>query len=686
MIRFSAYTLLTLLSALYTSSTYSQEEFNPDPGASKVHQREDSFYQEEYGLDILPRYRDEKVTDEILEAQKNPSITSPIPVVFHPPEYLDNPKTDSAFPNTERAPNRWQVNLQWKRYQEGDAETPYQSNPTQYTWHPYEQSLLKGDIPIDGKDLFLSLTASLLGNFNTRTLPSPSGISASTAGSFDFYGHGSQIFTFTNFIFRADLFKGETAFKPFEWFVRIEPVLSLNYLSTEESGLVKVDPRGRVGGSPSENPPQPSISGINNPSNVDALLTEVKEAPPSFQHTKHTRRFDHYLALQEALVEIHLLDLSANYDFLAIKMGNQLFNSDFRGLIFNDVNTGLRLFGNAYNNLYQYNLALFYTREKDTNSGLNTFHSRRQTVWIANLYKQDFIRKGYTAELNFVANIDRGDRFYYDKNGFLARPSPLGLVRPHKLQAYYLGWLGDGHIGRWNISHAFYQVWGHDDFNGLAGGPTDISAQAAFLELSYDHNWIRYKATGLFASGDRHPGEGKAHGFDSVTDNMNILGGPFSFFLGQGFNLGGTATLLTQPLSVFPSMTTSKVEGQSNFVNPGILIGGIGTDIEVTQKLRGFMNLSYLRFVTTAPIEKALMTGSIRKPIGIDLNFSAFYRPLLTDNIIFLGGIGLLFPRSGFRDIYSNNSEPLASFGNTSPTGNLRSMYYSGYLSLALTY
>ena len=36
--------------------------------------------------------------------------------------------------------------------------------------------------------------------------------------------------------------------------------------------------------------------------------------------------------------------------------------------------------------------------EKDTNSGLNRFDTRHQNVYIANIFRQDFIRKGYTIQ------------------------------------------------------------------------------------------------------------------------------------------------------------------------------------------------------------------------------------------------------------------------------------------------
>jgi len=116
-------------------------------------------------------------------------------------------------------------------------------------------------------------------------------------------------------------------------------------------------------------------------------------------------RFDtDLIGIQEALVEIHLLDLSPNYDFVSSRYGIQPFLSDFRGFIFADNEPGVRLFGNYFANRLQWNAVYFYMLEKDTNSGLNRLIGRDQNVAIANLYYQDFIWPGYTAQLSFHYN------------------------------------------------------------------------------------------------------------------------------------------------------------------------------------------------------------------------------------------------------------------------------------------
>jgi len=66
-------------------------------------------------------------------------------------------------------------------------------------------------------------------------------------------------------------------------------------------------------------------------------------------------------------------------------------------------------------------------------------------------------------------------------------------VRPHTINAYYLGWTGDGHFGGFNVNHAFYQVLGNDTFNQLANRRIKLNAQMAALELSVDKDWKRYR-------------------------------------------------------------------------------------------------------------------------------------------------------------------------------------------------
>ncbi len=620
-------------------------EFNPDPGAYSREQIEPEEQPPELFPPILPQlpnYGEEALPRSLELPRKGVRAVVPQRRKL---EYEVYPEADAGIgllPNSEPEPRRWFIGFgRWKRYADPSTETPYQQDVK--LWHPYLQSKLKGDAPIIGQDIFLNITAENFFQSETRTLPTPSGVSAAQPNSSEFFGRSEQFFWANDFSIGIDLFKGETAFKPVEWALRLLGVYNHNYIDVEENKVVNPNPQNGT--------------------------TREKE----------------FFALQEAFVEIHVRDLSNNYDFVSSRFGTQPFVSDFRGFIFNDTNFGARIFGNYDNNRWQWNIAAFDMLEKDTYSDLNEFTERNQQVYVANVYRQDLFWKGYTGQLNFVADFDNNSR-HYDKNGFITRPAPIGTVFDHYVQAYYFGWTGDGHIGWLNIDHAFYQVIGQDSLNGISGQRSNINAQMAALELSVDKNWMRHKLSFFYASGDDDPQDAHATGFDTVLDRPFFIGGPFSFFSHQGFNLAGTSVNFKQRDSLVIDFRTSKTEGQANFVNPGTLIFGYGLDADVTPKLKTFINVNYIRTVTTAPTELVLFTNHSSNDFALDCSAGLEWRPLLTENIIVTAGAGFLVPRWGYKKIYRSNTQPVFGYPQQTPPGTVDDFLYSGIVTVTLTY
>ncbi len=260
-------------------------------------------------------------------------------------------------------------------------------------------------------------------------------------------------------------------------------------------------------------------------------------------------------------------------------------------------------------------------------------------------------------------NDDRGEA-HYDTNGFVVRPALIGTARQHNVKAGYVGFNGDGHIGLLNLSNHYYFAFGRDDLNPIAGRPTSIRSHMAALELSIDRDWLRYRASMFFASGDRNPTDGRATGFDAIFDDPNFVGGQFSYWSRQGIRLVSTEVGLVHPNSLLPSLRSSKTEGQANFVNPGILIYNMGVDVEVTPTLKTIFNANYMRFHRTNVLEYVLFDPRIRHEIGYDLSLGVVYRPLLINNITFTFGGNMLFPGKGFRDLFTdrNRNCPIPNF------------------------
>jgi hypothetical protein len=521
-------------------------------------------------------------------------------------ETREKQTTDDFVP----MPDRWRIGFpSWDRYGPG-GDAPYRRGRW---WNPYRQNVLKGDYPIRGQNTFLNLTLSSDTFLGVRRLPTPGGVSAERPGSAAFFGRSEEFALAQGLLLSLDLFHGDTAYKPRDWAFRLTPVFNGNVLRTREQGGVAIDVR------------------------------------------RGSDRTDAHPALQELFGEVKLADLSPRYDFLSLRGGIQGFTSDFRGFLFSDNAPGLRLFGNARANRNQWNVAVFSLLEKDTNSGLNTLRARGQEVAVANFYRQDLFRQGYTGSLSLHYSRDHGAR-HYDENGFLVRPAPIGTVRDHDVRVWYLGWAGDGHLGALNVSHAFYQAWGKDERNPIAGRRVYVNAQFAAVELSIDRDWLRFKGSLLWASGDDRPTDGRGRGFDAILDNPVFAGGPFSFWGGQGIRLTGTGVALVGPASFLPTLRSSKLEGQANFVNPGLFLYNIGVDAEVTPKVRASFNLNALQFAKTEPLALALNQGRVRRGIGWDVGMGVRYRPHLNDNIVLIFGASALAPGHGFRDLFTNQT------------------------------
>jgi len=145
-----------------------------------------------------------------------------------------------------------------------------------------------------------------------------------------------------------------------------------------------------------------------------------------------------------------------------------------------------------------------------------------------------------------------------------------------------------------------------------------------------------------------------ARGFDAILDNSNFAGGFFSFWNREGIRLTGSAVSLVSPGSLIPSLRSSKIEGQANFVNPGIIIYSGAADVEITPKLRGVLNLNVIRFQHTEPLDLILLQAPIRNGVGVDSGFGVTYRPPLTENMVITGAFNTFSPSQGFRDIFTD--------------------------------
>lgn len=572
-------------------------------------------------VDWQEMIKDDLVT-QIIEGRRRPGYRPDLPDALT----QDNvgalrPPPPQAFPGMEDqlpVPDRWRlieslgvVKERW--------------------FDPYHQNTYKGDraidpakvpwLPIKGDDWFIVANAVSDTVFEPRTFPIPVGVQTTERpGSLDVFGKDRSFVFAQTFIVGAALIKGSTAFKPPDIEYRVTLAYQANYVDVPERRVLDVRP------------------------------------------SKPSHRYDSFLGVQELFVDKHLGNTSDRYDFYSVRLGIQPFQSDFRGFLFNDSQLGLRFFGNRDNNRFQYNFAAFWRLEKDTNSGLNdiTQTPRDDFILTANLYRQDFPFVGLTSQVSVTYNMNREKNdVQIDHNGFPVRPALLGDLRGREYDVVYLGYSADGRIGRINLTASFYAALGEDRNSFFTSKPAQIRAGFGAVELSYDVDWLRFRLSGLYATGDGDPYNDTEGGFDAIFENPIFGGADTSYWIRQTipFAGGGRVISINGRNGILNSLRSSKEEGQSNFNNPGTVFVGVGADLDLTPEFRVSANANHLRFENTSSLQALRVEGSIPKDIGFDLSVATIWRPKATQNIVGRLSGAVLLPGKGFKDLFDNKQK-----------------------------
>jgi hypothetical protein len=558
------------------------------------------------------------VDPEIIEGRTRPGYTAPLPErIEQENEGAIRAPPPEAFPKDQLPiPDRWRL-------------IESLGLVTEKLIDPYNQNTYKGDrpinpdkvpwLPITGDDWFF--VANLISDsvYEPRTFPIPVGVQTTEdPDRLDVFGNDfSQVFSQT-FIAGFALLKGSTTFKPPTVEYRVTLAYNVNYVDVPERRVLFVE------------------------------------------SSRDSERLDHFLGVQEAFVDYHFSEFDNDrFDFISIRAGIQPFQSDFRGFLFNDQQLGVRLFGSRDNNRFQFNLGAFWRLEKDTNSGLNSVAKspRDDFVFVANAYRQDFLIPALTSQFTVVYNMNReANDIEIDTNGFPVRPALLGTLRGREYDVVYLGYNMDGRIGRVNLTGSFYWALGEDRNSFFTDRPANINAQFAAVEASYDRDWMRFRLSGAYASGDSDPYDDTEGGFDAIFENPIFAGADTSYWIRQTipFAGGGRAIAVNGRNGILNSLRSSKEQGQSNFNNPGLILAGVGADFDLTPQFRLSANANHLWFENTATLQVLRNEGSIPREIGFDLSAAAIWRPKATQNIVFRLSAATLVAGDGFQNLFDN--------------------------------
>lgn len=557
------------------------------------------------------------VDPEIIDGRRRPGYVGELPdAVTQRNEGALRAPPPEAFPTDQiPIPDRWRL-----------IET---LGVVKERWFdPYNQNTYKGDrpinpdkvpwLPITGNDWFFVANAISDTVFEPRTFPIPVGVQTTEdPDRLDVFGNEASIVLSQTFILGAALLKGNTAYKPPDVEYRATFALNVNYVDVPEKRVLFVEP------------------------------------------SKPSHRLDHFLGVQELFFDYHIRNTSDRFDFDSVRIGIQPFQADFRGFLFQDQQLGLRFFGTRDNNRFQYNVAAFWRLEKDTNSGLNAVlqSPRDDFLFIANAYRQDFLIPALTSQVNLAYNRNReADDVEVDDNGFPVRPALIGTLRGREYDVFYLGYNADGRIGRVNLTASAYAALGEDRNSFFTDRPAKIRAFFAAAEASYDKDWMRFRLSGMWASGDGDPYDDTETGYDAVFENPIFAGADTSYWIRQTipFAGGGRAISVNGRNGILNSLRSSKEQGQSNFNNPGTILAGAGADLDLTPEFRLSTNANHLWFEDTTSLQVLRNEGSIPANIGWDLSAAAIWRPKATQNIVMRLSAATLISGNGFRDLFDN--------------------------------
>jgi len=482
-------------------------------------------------------------------------------------------------------------------------------------------SPLSGSIPVDRWRIVDALghPANITDPYNTnnvlkgdRPIWGRDGFSVLTASTTSLFESrhlaAQQFFNSQTASFDAVLYEGDTIFRPPDYQLRLTP--TFNYSSTSSNGTT-------------------------------TTTTSV--------------------GAQALFFEKHLRDVSAHYDFDSVRIGIQPVTSDFRGFVLADQPLGIRFFGTRGNNIYQYSAGWFRrlpknpARQNQLGAGIPA-----NDIVMANLYIQDLGWKGLNSELAVIYDRSRalGTRVTL-ANGTATFTSGVR----HDYDVVYLGYSADGHIGTFNLTGSVYEVVGRESQGVFTSSLSKVQATFAAVELSRDFDWMRIRASGLYASGDGDPKDGSSHGFDGINQTAIFAGTDSAFFIHQRIPLVANAIDLKQRDSLFPSLRSTSDTGESNYTNPGLELVGVGADLDLMPSLRISMDVSHVMFANTATLQSLLGRTDLSATVGTDASLDAIYRPFISQNVIARLSFAKLFAADAARPLIGS-SAPFSFFFN----------------------
>ncbi|MBF0337292.1 MAG: hypothetical protein HQL05_05620 [Nitrospirae bacterium] len=296
-------------------------------------------------------------------------------------------------------------------------------------------------------------------------------------------------------------------------------------------------------------------------------------------------------------------------DSLVVRAGVQEYTSDLIGSIYKDTDLGVRVYGKLSNGI-DWSVYAAQRIENDLLSGYNSPSDMRdQQIVIAHM---QFTLASQTVKPSLSFNHDREGDHKFGREG-----------KYEKVDVIYPGVTTYGDVGPFKLLTGLYGVFGMQRDVVLLGKiplkDQKVSAFTGYLDLALPVGVFTPHVGFFYASGDNDPSDDKAHGFDSISDRVDVWGA-HGIIINDRISLPGGITVIR---AHSPYTSLRDIDASSNFVNPGVSAANLGLVITPIKPLAIDTNLTYFWWNKTAVLEA--LVGPVGKNVGLEWNADVNY-------------------------------------------------------------
>ncbi|MBV6341927.1 hypothetical protein [Candidatus Magnetobacterium casense] len=296
-------------------------------------------------------------------------------------------------------------------------------------------------------------------------------------------------------------------------------------------------------------------------------------------------------------------------DSLVVRAGVQEYTSDLIGSVYKDTDLGVRVYGKLSSGI-DWSLYAAQRVENDLLSGYNSPSDLRdQQIVIAHM---QFTLASQTVKPSLSFNHDREGDHKFGRAG-----------KYEKVDVVYPGVTTYGDVGPFKLLTGLYGAFGMQRDVVLLGKiplqDQKVSAFAGYFDLALPLGMFTPHLGFLYVSGDDNPLDDKAHGFDAISERVDVWGA-HGIVINDRISLPGGLTVVRDHS---PYTSLRDRDASSNFVNPGGTTINLGLIVNPIKQLTIDTNLTYFWWNETEVLEAVV--GPLGKNIGLEWNADISY-------------------------------------------------------------